>query len=169
MFPKRISVTFFTTYVLISNIRSDCSKLINENEKINFNFNLSAAVNFIIQSLNSTNIRAVGCNGHFQNDFNDLSEHWRTNITLTLLNVDRKYVVRRKKIPKNDVILMFMDRQFARGLQHFMENIGVQIRKHKIVVIFQTENCDNNGFLLLPKRLIKLRNFTGFLFRVAGH
>lgn len=144
MFPKRISATFFTTYVLIHNMRSDCLKIINESEKINFNLNLSAAVNFIIQSVNSTNIRAVGYRSYFQNDFNELSEHWRTSVSLTLLNIERKYVVQRK-IPKNDFILMFVDRQFARSLQNFMENMKVQIRKHKMVVIFETEDCDNNG------------------------
>lgn len=144
MFPKRFSATFFTAYVLIHIMRSDCSKIINESEKIDFNLNLSVAVNFIIQSVNSTNIRAVGYGSYFQNDFNELSEHWRTSVSLTLLNIERKYVVQRK-IPENDFILIFVDRQFARSLQKFMENMKVQIRKHKMVVIFKTEDCDNNG------------------------
>lgn len=125
-------------------MRSDCSKIINESEKIDFNLNLSVAVNFIIQSVNSTNIRAVGYGSYFQNDFNELSEHWRTSVSLTLLNIERKYVVQRK-IPENDFILIFVDRQFARSLQKFMENMKVEIRKHKMVVIFKTEDCDNNG------------------------
>lgn len=145
MFPIRLLVAFVTAFVLIHGaIGSDCLKEINENEKINLNLNLSAAVNFIIQNVSANSIRVFGCKKHFQNDLNELSKHWRTNVTLTLLNVEKKYTLPRK-IHENDFVLILADVQFLRCLEKFMENIKGQIRRHKSVVIFKTEDCDRNG------------------------
>lgn len=149
MFPKQISVNFFASCVLIHAMiamRSDCLQEIKGNENINFNLNIATAVNFIIQSVNATNVRAVGCKSFFHNDFNELSEHWRTNVSLTLLNVERKYSVV-KKIPRNDLILMFVDQQFVGCWQKFMENTSDRFRKHKLVVVFKPDKCNNNGWV----------------------
>lgn len=146
MSQKRISVILFTIYVLVVHaIRSDCWKELSE--KNEFNSNLSAAVNFIIKSVNSSNVRVIGCENSFQNDFDDLSEYWRVHVSSTLLNVERKNFVVHRKIPKNDLILMFVDLQFHRCLQKFMERASQQIRKHKMVVVFKTktEDCVDNG------------------------
>lgn len=97
-----------------------------------------------MQSVNSSNVHIVGCNSYFQNGDHQLSEHWRTSVTVTLLNVDQEYDVK-QKIPKNDFILMFMDRQHARCMHEFMQNTQSRIRKHKMVVILQTVDCDNDG------------------------
>ncbi len=145
MFPKRIPVKLFEAYVLLIYTiigGSDCLKVMVENEKINFNLKLSASVNFIAESVNSTAIRVIACNSYFQNDFNELSEQlWRTNVSLTLLNVEKKYEAR-TKFPKNDFILLMVDQHFARYLPAFMKNVMGRIRKHKMLVIFKTNDCD---------------------------
>lgn len=122
-------------------MRSNSLSLFNETDKINSNLNISMAISYIIQSVNSSNIRAVGCDKYFNNDFNKISEIWRRNVTLSLLNVEQKYVIERK-LPKNDFILMFMDQQFD-CLQTFIEKFKDRIRKHKLLIIFRTENCDH--------------------------
>ncbi|KAJ6649149.1 hypothetical protein Bhyg_04382, partial [Pseudolycoriella hygida] len=104
MFPKGISVTFFTTCVLMHCMTSDCLKLTNE-ENGKMNLNASSAINFITESVNSSDVRIVACDNFFQNYFNDLSERWRGHVTLTLLNVEKKFVAQRK-YPKNEFILM---------------------------------------------------------------
>lgn len=142
MLLKKNSVKLFLIYVLICTVKSDFSKVINDNEKQDSNLNLSAAIHFIIKSVNASDVRVIGCSSYFRNEFNELSWHWRRNVSLTLLHVERNYTMRRK-IPKNVFILIFIDQHFVQFLQTLMDNFGCYIRKHKMVVVLKSDDCDN--------------------------
>lgn len=141
MFLKRVSVSY--ALLICTIVRSDRLLVMNESEKINFK-KLSAAVNYIAESVSASNIRVIGCNSCFYNNFNELSEWWRTNVSLTLLNVEKKYKTE-TRFPKNDFIIMLIDQHFARYLPEFMKNVMGRLRKHKMLVIFQTTDSDTNG------------------------
>lgn len=145
MLPERFSLKISTTFfVLLHIIRSDCLNAINKNEKINFNYsNVSVAVNLIIKSVNSSNIQVIGCTKYFHNEFDELPNLRMLNVSTTLLNVERKYVYK-GKIPEKDFILIFVDQQFAECIQKFIENMRTRIRKHKMLVILKTMDCDDN-------------------------
>lgn len=147
MFQTRISIAFFSTYVLLIHtiIFDDCLELKNESEKINSNLRLLAAVNFIVKSVSSSTVRGIGCNSYFQDNFNEIAERWRTNVSLTLVNMEKKYGTQRK-ILKKDFILMSVDQHFARYLQTFLQKMMGRIRRHKMLIIFRTTDCDDNGW-----------------------
>lgn len=144
MLQKRISVKIFVMYFVICSVKSDFLKVKNDNEKLDSNLNLSAAVHFIIKSVNASDVQVIGCSSYFRKDFNELSWHWRRNVSSTLLNVERKYI-KRRKVPKNVFILIFIDQHFMSFLKTFMDNSAVYIRKHKMVVITKSEDCNNKG------------------------
>lgn len=151
MFSKRIPVKLFTTYVLLihATIQNDCLQLTrnNESEKNNFNSKLSVIVNYFIKSVKSTSssIRVVACDSYFQDDINDVMQHWRVTVSLTLLNMEKNYRLQ-KVIPKTDFILMLLDERIDLYLGEFMKKMMGRIRKHKVLVVLKTSSCDHiNG------------------------
>lgn len=131
------------TYMLFMH---DCLQVTtNESEKNYFNSKLSAAVNFIIKSVSASSVRVIGCNSCIQNDFNGLTENWHSTVSLTLLNMETKYKLG-KKIPKNEFILILVDRKFTGGyFEKFLVNMKGRIRKHKMLVILESNmNCPDN-------------------------
>lgn len=144
--PTRFSVEFFTTYMLLIQaiIRGDCLDVMNGSEKINSNLDLWAAVNFVIKSVNCHSVRVIGCNSYLHENFMGISEHWRTSVTLTLMNVEEKYEAPRKVL-QNEFILMLVDEDFNGYLPKFMLNIMGRIRKHRTMVILKTKECESSG------------------------